>query len=102
MNKYQREDYELADRILNLSANVVEAAEWVANFRDELESGYAENVEFVHRQLQLVRQREMQLSIELARALSELRRLRDESNFETADTIPVPPMQVSDTEVEHV
>ncbi len=87
---YNRNDYLLAERIMGSAVDIEEAATMVAVYRDEFETDAAENVARVHDALAALRQRELQLLLEIGQLHQELSRLQARSEIEKADTIPAP------------
>ncbi len=90
MNKYSDEDLRLAENILGNAFDPAEAAEWIAQYRDQLEADMAENVAFVHDQLQRLRIREVDLLRQVEALQYRVAGLLSEQEFEKADTIPAP------------
>ncbi len=90
MNKFNTEEFHLAERIMGTAFNPGEAAEWIAQYRDQLEADMAENVAFVHDQLQRLRIREVDLLRQVEMLQHKVAGLLSEQEFEKADTIPAP------------
>ncbi len=90
ITKYDIADLHLAERIMGTAFDPHEAAEWVAQYRDMLEADMAENVGFVHDQLQQLRIRETGYLREIEALRHKVAGLLSEQEFEKADTIPAP------------
>ncbi len=90
MNKFNRDDYLLAERIMGSAVDFEEAAALVASYREEFEADAAENVARVHDSLAALRQRELQHLLEIGQLHQELARLQARTEIEKADTIPAP------------